>query len=171
MKRIILSISVLLVPIVSFCQTEKQLTIKTQAELMVNAFIKEDYDVLLDYTYPKIFEIAGGREIMKELVVQMLGEMKAQGMTVDSAKVGEPGEIYTAGNELHAVIPQFIYMSLPDGKLSSESSLLAISMDNGANWYFLDVKQLTPELKALFFPDFNNALIVPEPKEPVIVFD
>ncbi len=138
---------------------------------MVTAFMNEQYDLLLDYTYPKIFEIAGGRDVMKELIVQMLGELKTQGVIIDSAKVGEPGEIYTAGNELHAVISQYIYMTIPGGKLSSESSLLAISTDKGSRWYYIDIKQLTPELKAEFFPDFNEALIVPEPKDPVIVYD
>ena len=145
--------------------------VRSQAEMMVNAFVNENYALLLDYTYPKILTIAGGRDVLMDMVVQMMSDLKASGVTVDSAKVGEPGEIYKAGTELHALITQYIYMKIPGGRMVSESALLAVSADNGSRWYFLDIKQLTPELKQEFFPDFNKDLIIPEPKAPVITYD
>ena len=61
--------------------------IKSQAEKMVTAFKDENYSDLLDYTYPKILEIAGGKEVLESMVKQMMDGMKADGVFVDSATV------------------------------------------------------------------------------------
>ncbi|MFI5171352.1 MAG: hypothetical protein ACHQFW_03125 [Chitinophagales bacterium] len=171
MKKILIIVLTSISSFSVYSQTELQGHIKSQAEIMVNAFMHEQYDLLLDYTYPKIFAVTGGREVMRSLIEEMMTDLKTQGITVDSAKVGEAGPIYTAGSELHAIINQYVYMKIPDGKMISESSLLAISMDKGSKWYYIDIAQLTPELKKEFFPEFNNDLVVPEPKQPVIIYD
>src|SRR5215204_3853890 len=172
MKKIITGIYFTIISIAAFGQSEElKGNIKAQAEIMGGAFMSGNYDLLLDYTYPKLFEATGGKDGMKVLVEQQMGELKTQGMVVDSVKVGQAGDIYTAGKELHALISQYIYMKFPGGRLNSESTLLAVSMDSGSKWYFLDVKQLTPEMLLEFFPDFNKGLTVPEPKEPVIIYN
>ncbi len=145
--------------------------IKSQAEKMVTAFKDENYNSLLDYTYPKILEIAGGKEVLESMVKQMMDDMKADGVFVDSATVGEPGAVFEAGTELHSTITQTVYMKYTGGRMISESTLLAVSMDAGSNWYFLDIKQLTPAMKTQFFPEFNPELIIPEPKPLITIND
>lgn len=145
--------------------------IKSQAEKMVTAFKDENYNSLLDYTYPKILEIAGGKVVLESMVKQMMDDMKADGVFVDSAKVGEPGAIFQAGSELHSTITQTVYMKYTGGRMISESTLLAVSMDAGLNWYFLDIKQLTPAMKTQFFPEFNSDLVIPEPKPLTTIND
>ena len=145
--------------------------IKSQAEKMVTAFKDENYNSLLDYTYPKILEIAGGKEVLESIVKQMMDDMKADGVFVDSATVGEPGAVFEAGTELHSTITQTVYMKYTGGRMISESTLLAVSMDAGSNWYFLDIKQLTPAMKTQFFPEFNPELIIPEPKPLITIND
>ena len=105
------------------------------------------------------------------MVKQMMDGMKADGVFVDSATVGEPGAIFEAGSELHSTITQTVYMKYTGGRMISESTLLAVSTDAGLNWYFLDIKQLTPEMKTQFFPDFNPELIIPEPKPLITIND
>ena len=145
--------------------------IKSQAEKMVTVFKDENYSSLLDYTYPKILEIAGGKEVLESMVKQMMDDMKADGVFVDSATVGEPGAVFEAGTELHSTITQTVYMKYTGGRMISESTLLAVSMDAGSNWYFLDIKQLTPAMKTQFFPEFNPELIIPEPKPLITIND
>ncbi len=169
MKKIFLII-LIVIAIIPCSAQDISTNIKLQAEKMVTAFKDENYGGLLDYTYPKILDIVGGKEIMETLVKNMMDDMKADGVFVDSAKVGEPGAIVQAGSELHSTITQTVYMQFPGGKMISESTLLAVSMD-GLNWYFLDIKQLTPEMKTQFFPDFNPELIIPEPKPLITTYD
>ncbi len=145
--------------------------IKLQAETMATAFEDKDYSLLLDYTYPKILEIGGGKDMMLQLVKEAIDQINADGYFIDSVTVGQPGDIFEAGNELHALIVQKVYTHYKAGKIISESSLLAVSKNKGLNWYFLDVKQLTPELTKSIFPDFNNNLIIPEAKAPVFIYN
>lgn len=140
----------------------------SQAVVMADAYEQGNYDLLLNYTYPAIIAAAGGRDVLRSMIAQLMQDMAAQGYILDSVRIGMPGKIYTAGEEWHALIPQFIYMTTPEGKLSSETSLLAITQDKGTRWYFLDTKQLTPALKKALFPQFNEDLIIPEPKQAVI---
>ncbi len=172
LKNIFLLFFILSIRSVS-AQTDSamQHTMQEQANNMVYAFVNGDYNRLLDFTYPELISIAGGRDILKDLIASTISDILAQGFTIDSARVGTPGKIYIAGNEIHSTIDQFIYLGFPGGHMTSESALLAVSQDGGKKWYFLDFGQLTPELKASFFPDFNNDLVIPEAKQPVIVYD
>ena len=154
-------------PIFSQSQVVMQQTIKDQATTMLEAFEDHNYNKLLDYTYPKIFELSGGKATMLEIIQESMQELELAGYIVDSANIGEPGPIYNAGVELHAIISQFVYMTIPGGSMMNESPLLAVSDNNGVSWYFLDTKQLNSNLKAYFFPNFNEDLKIPEPK-PVI---
>lgn len=170
MKKIFFLIPILFSFLITTAQ-DISVNIKSQAEKMVTAFKDENYSDLLDYTYPKILEIAGGKEVLESMVKQMMDGMKADGVFVDSATVGEPGAIFEAGSELHSTITQTVYMKYTGGRMISESTLLAVSTDAGLNWYFLDIKQLTPEMKTQFFPDFNPDLVIPEPKPLITIND
>ena len=93
MKKIFFLIPILFSFLISTAQ-DVSVNIKAQAEKMVTAFKDENYSDLLDYTYPKILEIAGGKEVLESMVKQMMDGMKADGVFVDSATVGEPGAIF-----------------------------------------------------------------------------
>lgn len=156
-------------PMSAFAQSgdlsDTQGAIRSQAEVMAQAFEDANYELLLNYTYPPIIVAAGGREVLQEMIAQMMEDIAKQGYIVDSVRIGDPGQIYAAGDEWHAIIPERIYMTTPEGKLFSETPLLAISQDKGARWYYLDTNQLTPELKESFFPQFNEDLKIPAPKQ------
>lgn len=149
--------------------SDTQGNILSQGQVMVAAFESGDYDRLLDYTYPAIIAMGGGRDMLLSIISQMMADMKSQGVVVDSARIGMPSQVFPAGDQLHALIPQYIYMSTPDSYITSESTLLAVSDDHGSRWYFLDTKQLTPELKEAFFPDFSSFLVIPPVKDAVVV--
>lgn len=163
---------ILMISVFTFCNAQSiSENIKNQAENMATAFEEKDYSLLLDFTYPAVLEMGGGKEMMLQFVKEAIDQMNADGFFIDSVTVGQPGEIFEAGNELHALIVQKVFTHYDGGRLVGESSLLAVSKDKGLHWYFLDVKQLTPELTKQVFPDFNNNLIIPEPKPAVFIDD
>ena len=137
--------------------------IQSQAAVMTSAFEERRFDLLLDYTYPMIITVAGGRDVLLQALTGMMLSMDSAGVRIDSVRVGTPGKIYATGNEWHAIIPQYVYMTEPgDLRTKTTSYLLAITNNQGGRWYYMDTRQLTPELKAAFFPQFNNDLIIPE---------
>lgn len=138
---------------------------------MVQAFGAGNYDKLLDYTYPGIFEVYGDRESFKELIELTMNGFKEQGLKIDSVYVQNPGAEFTAGTQLHSTLTQFLTLTFDGGYVKTESTLLAVSENKGKDWTFIDVQQLLPEIKAILFPDFNEALVFPEVKQPELFFD
>ena len=103
--------------------------------------------------------------MMTDLKTQ-IDNMAKQGVTILKAWPGESGNIVDTAGELQSTIPQMIQMQVQGGKLTTETTLIALSPDKGKSWYFIDAagKSLA-ELKGLF-PNLSSSLVIPEPVEP-----
>ena len=153
----------------SYGQNEYSTTIKLEAETMVESLKEKDFESLMHYTYPRLIELAGGKDILSKRVSESLNQMENDGVMIIDAIIGEPENTFIAGEELHCLVPQEIVMRVPNGKLISNSFLLAISKDNGKSWYFLDTNQMTIENIKQLIPTFNNALKLPPKTAPQFI--
>jgi hypothetical protein len=143
--------------------------IKSDCEKMNIAMKNSDFETILNYTYPKIIEMSGGRETITVSIEAVFDKMKKDGYLFEDMIVGEPEKIYKAGTELHCIIPKQIMMKTPRGRIKSANYLLAISKNNGQTWYFMESKLLDNENKKIIFPSFNNDLEIPKSSEPVLI--
>ncbi|HEY3405787.1 MAG TPA: hypothetical protein VGK59_20525 [Ohtaekwangia sp.] len=169
MKKYLIFIFLLSGPLV-LAQGNNQ-HVKEQAEATAKALIEDDYETLLKFTYPKVIELVGGRDQMISLIKKGKIEMKEQGITFEQVTIGEPTPIVTAGNEIHCLIPQTILMKVPNGKVRSESHLLAVSQNSGEHWFFIDTVKLNKDNIKMVVPNFNEALQLPDKKEPQFIAD
>lgn len=143
--------------------------IKTDGRSMANSLIKKDYETLINFTYPKILELSGGKEKMIKAVAAGINKMENEGAKFVSVYIGKPKDIFKAGDELHCLVPQEITIEVPTGQLITNSFLLAVSMDQGLNWYYIDVAQLTKEKANTIFPNFNENLVFPKKTKPKFI--
>jgi len=141
-------------------------TIKEQAEMMGKFLLKKDFMSFCNYTYPKIIEMMGGRQKMIEVMEKGSKEMLSEGTDFLSVAFGEPSKIITIGNELQCTVPQTIEMKVPKGRLITKSTLIAISIDNGKNWYFLDTSGNDIQTMKRALPNLSGELIIPEKTQP-----
>lgn len=141
--------------------------IKAQAEEAAQALLKGDYEVIGKYTYPKVAEEYGGVEKMMQVAKGGRADLEAMGIILDSVIVGEPTDPVKAGDQLHCLIPQTIVVRKPDGIVTSESHLLAVSIDQGNHWYFISMSNLTPEAIKDLLLVYNPELVIPEKKPSV----
>ncbi len=155
---------------ISFAQ-DYTVAIQLDADSMNKAFLKGDINTILDYTYPKVFELIGDRNYMAELISEYLLMMQEDGYVLDTATISSPGLIYIAGNELHTFITQTIYSSFPGGTLKNDVPLLTVSLDGGSHWYFIDMRRMSPDMINTMFPDYNYNLKIPEIPPPVIIYN
>ena len=147
-------------------QSQKEL-IKQQAGFVVAAVIKHDFVAVIKSMPPKVIQIAGGEGKLLDIMEKGLVKMKSQGASIDTCEIGEPGDIIKAQDVLYAIIPEKIIMQSNGTKFSGTSSLLAISMNKGSKWYFVDVgKMSAAQLKSLF-PTVYNKLVIPKQSPPV----
>jgi hypothetical protein len=94
------------------------------ARIIVTATIHFDYETIIRYTHPNLVQAAGGKEGMLVMINKGMDQLKSQKMSIDTVVFGEPDEIYEAGEELHALVPENVVMTTPMGKLISKSTLL-----------------------------------------------
>ena len=169
-KRLITAVFLLVVTFI-FAQNDHSENIKRDGNEMINFMLKKDYESLSKFTYPVIIEWMGGKEKMITIISNEMQKLENQGVVFIELSLGEPEKEYFAGEEIHCLIPQKIILENRDGKILSNSHLLAVSADHGKNWYFVDTTQLTSENITVLFPKFNSNLKIPIKTEPEFILN
>jgi len=139
----------------------------TQAKEMNDAFARKDYGRFADLTYPKVIEMAGGRDQMLKGITQQLKEMEAEGVVPLSSTTGSPTQFLHDSGSIYAVLPMTVKAKAKDGIFQSEGSMIGVSSDGGTNWTFIDSSGKDHrELKTLL-PNVVDRLNLPAEKPPV----
>lgn len=142
--------------------------VKQKAEELGKATVAGNFGLVLDMTYPKILEQAGGREKALGIIESQMKTWKDQGITIIAFRIGDPSEFKTGGSELFTVIPTEVDAKLPDGKMTGKSYLVGVSSDRGKTWFFVDGAQLNEESIKSMFPKFPVGLKLPAKTPPVV---
>ena len=147
------------------CNVNAQDTLVVRNDVinMLNAMLKNDMGILADYTHPKILASMGGREKAIEIMNTGVAEIKSKGMSFRSASIGKIGKFYTKGNKVYCVIPHDITINMEGGYLSSLSSVLGISQDQGKTWKFVSAGNIGRNKLKTLFPELPDGLeILPQ---------
>lgn len=145
--------------------------VKEQANELAQAAIRGNFKKAIDFTYPKLVELAGGKAKMLKVAKEGMASMKKKGVKPDYASIGAPGKFYKAGKQIHCLVPETIRLKLSRGHAISNSFLLAISNDGGKNWKFIDLNQFTNESILDILPNFNQNLKIPKTGKPLLYRD
>jgi len=167
MRTLFLTLLLGLTLIINSAKAQDTLKIKQTAQLMVNAFAKQDYNTLIDYTYPKVIELGGGKEKMKTIIENAMNGLKDKGFTFKSITLGPISKIYKAGTELHCAITQYLALNVTGGYITSTSPLMCISSDQGKSWTFISAGDLDEEKIKKLFPDYNHQLVLEKDIAPI----
>ncbi|MBS9523062.1 hypothetical protein KIH41_05715 [Litoribacter ruber] len=168
-KLILLAFSFLL--IFGSLQAQSPDEIWEAANQYALANLNEDYELLLDFTYPQVIEQAGGREAYKKVLLQMNELQKNRGMSLSDFIVKEPLDKVKAGDEWHVVVPYQSVTKVKGGRLTSENTLIAVAAEGKSKWYFVETASLTERNLAKVLPNWNNTLILPYKKAPIFKED
>ena len=138
-----------------------------QAQEVNDAFRRRDFGRMVDLTYPKVIEVAGGRDKMIAALAQGLKDMESDGVTVMSSTAAAPIQILHVSNWIYAVVPTTLKVKAKDGVFETASSMIGLSSDSGAHWTFIDAGGKDHKELKNFLPVFSDALKLPVEKEPV----
>lgn len=122
---------------------------------------------MVDLTYAKVTEAAGGRDKMITALAKGMKEMEAEGVTVLSSTAEAPTQIVHASDWIYAVVPTTLKVKAKEGIFQTESSMIGISADKGANWTFIDAGGKDHRQLLGFLPVPSDKLNLPAEKEPV----
>jgi hypothetical protein len=146
-------------------------TIKIQAMDMARAVLAKDIDKIATYMPPKLVADAGGKEKMMIARDTLNKYMKQFGAEIKRVTIGDPGKIIAYKNQLQATIPQTTRVKFMASTITLESTLIAISEDKGAHWYFVDTSIYRGDRLIKSLPDLSPELVIPPMKKPVITAD
>ncbi|QYJ67520.1 hypothetical protein [Flavobacterium litorale] len=169
MKKILLLLIVLLsVPTVKAQSGNGAMdaVILEQANKMGNAFIAGEYDTFGGYAHPTIVTMMGGKEKMVAEIMRSFELIKSKGVAFTAINYGKPTEIIQYEGQLQCTLSQTIKMDTDGGKVDAEAILIAVSMDNGENWYFIDPTGNSIDTMRKIIPTLSRSLKIPEGTPP-----
>ena len=145
--------------------------IKEQAETMSQFLLKKNFKSFTQFTYPKLVEMMGGEQKMIETLEKASTQMEADGTAYLNVTIGEPSRVLSFQNEMQCIIPQTLEIKVPNGRVLTKSSLIAISIDNGKSWYFVDTSGKDIQTMKKVLPNLSEELIIPVKKKPTFYND
>lgn len=143
--------------------------IKTQAIEMGKAFINNDLSVFQQYLHPDIIKQAGGAEKMKAMADSAQAVFKQFGGAIKRISYGNPAAIVLHKKELQTTLPQTTYITTSFADIEMESTLVAISQDQGKRWYFIDTQLYGTEKMRQHLPALSHELVIPAPAKPRMI--
>lgn len=141
--------------------------IKDQAKIMGDFMLIKDFKSFAKYTYPKALELMGGADNMIKLMEEAEKAMTQNGSYFMNVTLGEPSKVIETAGELQCTIPQVIEMKVSNGTLLVKSTLIAISMDKGQNWCFVDTAEKNILEMKKVLPNLSEKLYLPPSQEPI----
>ena len=142
--------------------------LRRQATEMAESFIKADFATVVNYTYPKVVEMMGGKNKMVGFLKENIEKMKIDGYVFKTLDVGLTSQFLNAGSEIHTIVLQRIVMTVPGGTLTTNSYLLGISGNGGKDWSFIDTAPLHEKSRLIsLFPNYNQDLKIPQIEQPI----
>ena len=136
--------------------------IRAAFDRAAEAVVAGNAETILDSTYPGLLEQVGGRDVMRSMLIKNLNDLEERGMAVVATEIVSISKPLRAGDELHAIVRAKRTVKAPGGRQIQDTFMIAVSGDGGQNWTFVDGPQLTPNHIETLFPDFNEALELPE---------
>lgn len=130
------------------------------------AFQKEDYKAMIDMMHPAAFTLGANKEQMLDLMKDALVKMKAMDFAIVEDQFGEPGEVYTAGDEMVCFYPRTMVMRFGEKKAKTTGFLICAKKRAGGEWMIMDgsVTNNDPNILWKLFPSLPKDVKVPEIK-------
>jgi hypothetical protein len=163
MKRFLILIFLVCLSAYKVLAQDHKTLIKQTAQRMADAAVKQDYSTLLSYTYQPFVKAHGGTDSIIAVIKKGGDIMKAKGrvLIIENAEIGAPGDEVKIDTMLYAVVPEKLTLNMNGIVYITTSSLIAISSDEGKQWYFMnagsnndldDLALLLPNVKRLTIP-------------------
>jgi hypothetical protein len=134
---------------------------------ITDAFTSKDYTKVLELTYAKVIENAGGRDKMLATMKSEIKEMETEGMNILSTTPGAPTQFVHDAGSIYALVPIVLKIKAQNGTYQTDGSLIGVSSDAGADWTFIDAAGEDDKDLRLIAPAVLEKLKVPAQKPPV----
>lgn len=139
--------------------------VKEKADIMAKAFLSGDYDSYVQFTYPKSMTTQERGQLSQNLERQMIG-MRSAGSGIINITFGTPTAIIKNDTLWQCTIPEETVTKITQGQVKSQTTLIAVSYDQGKQWYFMDAADRKIEAITKLYPELSNELYIAPPTQP-----
>jgi hypothetical protein len=146
----------------------KESVLKSQALDMGKAMVAGDSRSFAKYMLPELITVGGGTDKVVQMMDSMFTVLEGFGGQVKKITYGNPGKIIKFNKELQTTLPQTTEITSSIADVVLTSTLVAISRDNGKNWYFLDPSMNKAEQLKGKLPPISPEINVPPPQPKFI---
>jgi hypothetical protein len=144
-------------------------TIKIQAMEMARAILAKDLNKVVEYLPPKLVAMSGGKARVLTVRDSLNKFMQEFGAEIKKVTIGDPGNIINYKGTLQCTLPQTTRVTFMENTVVLESTLIAISEDQGKHWYFVDTTIYRSNKLKEALPNLSPELVIPPMKKPEII--
>lgn len=141
---------------------EEKKNIENQFIAANNFLLTENYKEFCKFSYPSVINKYGGEEKVIEALKSTSNELKKNNYKITDIQYSKPTKFVVNANELQTSFYYDMTIETPNGKMIRRNSTVAISIDNGKNWKFIDTEGKSKDIVIENFPNVSNELIIRE---------
>jgi hypothetical protein len=112
--------------------------LEAQAKEISDAFVRKDFQRLMELTYPKLIQMAGGKGKFMKGVAEETKQQEAQGFKILSSTPTDVIQFLKVSGSLYAVMPTTLRANMRGDLFESYGCMIGISNDKGEHWTFID---------------------------------
>lgn len=171
MRTLLLNLSLITLTLISRAQAPHAAdSLETQANRMVKGLLTGDYTTFIHYIHPKVIQISGGPDVLRQGIQQMTRQFSAAGLSFELIKIDSVSAIVKADLTYQATVRQHTTMKTQEGRMVATTTLIGMSSDNGLHWRFVDTNNKTMEQVRQLLPNVSEKLTIP-PQHPAVHAD
>ena len=151
----------------AFAQTTNASLNKTLKEYRQN-LLAGNYESLVDYMYPKVFAMVGGKPNVVKMLKMASQKTKEEGVSIKSISHKHGGKMAKKDDEIQIpIIETTVLEAAKDKKrFSTQLMLIAISEDQGKSWTLINTMNQKKEQILMFFPNLSSDLEIKQFEAP-----
>lgn len=143
--------------------------IKSQAIQMGKAMVAGDTKTFSKFMLPELMAAGGGGERAMQQMDSAINLFKQFGGQVSRITYGQPAKIIKYKKELQTYLPQTTELTSDIADVTFTSSIVAISRDNGKNWYFYDANMMKAQNLKDKLPTLSPDIKIPPGEKPKVI--
>lgn len=139
--------------------------IKAGMDSVSATFQRKDWSAFTNYMHPELVKMLGGEKQFAGFIEQQMKSM--EDATIDRSASGNILQLLFYKNQWQCIVESYLEMTVESTIVSSVSSNIGVSFDNGKSWKFIRLSNGNEEKMKQMFTDLSPELQAPINKTAV----
>ena len=134
-------------------------SIKVSMDSMSASFQRKDWNTFTNYMHPELVKMLGGEKKFTAFIQQQMKSLESA--VVQKSAAGNVLQVLYYKNQWQCIVESYLEMTVESTLVSSVSSNIGVSFDNGKTWKFVRLSNGNEETMKQMFKDLSPDLQPP----------